>query len=763
MAVNFPVSIQLPAISELDGNNGFIVPGLNPRDLTGAQVSTVGDFNGDGITDLIVGAPGQRGSDGTFGVGLAHVVFGRTTDVPPVIDLSSLDGTNGVSIEGLGNIDEFGGALDGAGDFNDDGIADVVVTSARQQTYVIYGDDSFAQGVFEIENLNRNTGFNIVPRANDVAGLGDINGDGVDDLGGGDTNFADRAGAVYTIFGEAGFVAPSEVRLDVSENTIRGVTSDDLDGSTGFLLREQDGDQDDLGGSIDGLGDVNGDGVDDFIVAEGDSQAYVIFGRSDRFPGQVDTSELNGQNGFVIEGDISELDLSGAVVSGIGDFNGDGLNDIGIAAPGEGRGNVYIIFGSNDRFDASIDPRLLTREQGFNIDPTGDFDFGFGNALSGGGDFNNDGFSDIAIGQSLGRPGLLNAGRVFVVFGTSDTVPANAQLDTLIASNGTAVNGDETDGFFGGTLDLTGDVNGDGFGDLIVGKPGQRVDGGAFVFFGKSGNQAPNAENDEAQVLVGGTISINVLINDSDADGDGLRIEDLGDPANGGVAVTDDDEIRYTPDAGFTGTDSFTYTVSDGNGGTSTAEVEVSVEPFSFFNMPPVDQVSAIYVGYFGRAPDSAGRDFGVTDLNEDVSQGQSPAATAEEMASGFRFSEEAQSIFPFLDPTVSQDSSQAQIQAFVEDVFGNLFNRTLDGAGAEFWVGEIEDRLDSGQNIGDVIVDVMAGATGGDVPTLQNKIEVANAYTNDVSSFEVEESVQIIGAVDDTQDSVEQALGRIE
>jgi len=151
-----------------------------------------------------------------------------------------------------------------------------------------------------------------------------------------------------------------------------------------------------------------------------------------------------------------------------------------------------------------------------------------------------------------------------------------------------------------------------------------------------------------------------------------------------------------------------------------------------------------------------------VADLNAGLSQGRSPAATAQEMASDFRFSDEAQGIYPFLDPAVSQNASAAQIDDFVGDVFDNLFNRTPEAAGLDFWTGEIQERLGSGQTIGDVIVDVMTGAGGDDVTTLQNKIEVANAYTNQASTSQADESVQLVGSVDATQASVDQALSQI-
>ena len=275
-------------------------------------------------------------------------------------------------------------------------------------------------------------------------------------------------------------------------------------------------------------------------------------------------------------------------------------------------------------------------------------------------------------------------------------------------------------------------------------------------------NQPPVASDDQASTSPGTAVTVDVLANDTDPDGDTQSVASVTNPANGTTSITPDDEVRYTPADGFTGQDSFSYTVSDGNSGTDTTLVSVMVESFQFFQMPEVDQVAAVYVGYFGRAPDSAGRDFWLSDLNDSVAQGVSPAATAEEMASGFRFSDEAQDIYPFLDPAVSQRASGTQVDAFVDDVFDNLFNRNPDEAGKDFWTGEIQARLSAGETIGDVIVDVMAGASGDDVRTLQNKIHVANNYTDTISNFNAEDSVGIVGSVGNTEESVSQALAQI-
>ncbi|MGV6850797.1 MAG: Ig-like domain-containing protein [bacterium] len=90
-------------------------------------------------------------------------------------------------------------------------------------------------------------------------------------------------------------------------------------------------------------------------------------------------------------------------------------------------------------------------------------------------------------------------------------------------------------------------------------------------------NSSPSANNDSATTAHGESISINVLANDSDSDGDSLTITAVGNPANG-TAVTSNGNILYTPDLGFSGEDTFSYTISDGNQGQDSATVSVSVE-----------------------------------------------------------------------------------------------------------------------------------------------------------------------------------------
>ena len=90
-------------------------------------------------------------------------------------------------------------------------------------------------------------------------------------------------------------------------------------------------------------------------------------------------------------------------------------------------------------------------------------------------------------------------------------------------------------------------------------------------------NSAPDADNDSASTTADQSVTVDVLANDDDADGDGLTIESVDGPANGSASVNGDGSITYTPDDSFVGSDSFSYTVSDGNGGSDSATVSVDV------------------------------------------------------------------------------------------------------------------------------------------------------------------------------------------
>ena len=563
------------ALSVLDGTNGFTLFGIDPLDRSGRSVSSAGDVNGDGYDDLIIGAPGAD-PGGKDSAGETYVVYGGASapDTDGMLDLSALDGTNGFTLSGIDRFDASGHSVSSAGDVNGDGYDDLIIGARGAdpngdrsgETYVVYGGASApgTDGALDLSALDGTNGFTLNgidvrdESGYSVSSAGDVNGDGYDDLVIG-ARLADpnegRSGETYVIYG--GAVAPgAEGELVLS----------DLDGTNGFVLNGIDP-NDFSGVSVSSAGDVNGDGYDDLIIGargadpggkNSPGETYVIYGGMPRTGGVRDLSALDGTNGFTLTG-IDARDDSGFSVSSAGDVNGDGYDDLIIGARGadpngDRSGETYVIYGGahGPGVDGVLDLSALDGTNGFTI--TGiDLVDQSGYSVSSAGDVNGDGYDDLIIGAFGADPDGNRSGETYVVYGGASAPGADGvlALSDLDSTSGLILNGVDRGDDSGFSVSSAGDVNGDGYDDLIIGAPradpnGDRS-GETYVVYGgandndvifTSPNSASVAEKPDAGRVVYTAAA-------RDADGDVVTYSLSGTDADLFTIDADTGEVRF--------------------------------------------------------------------------------------------------------------------------------------------------------------------------------------------------------------------------
>ncbi|WP_146132112.1 FG-GAP-like repeat-containing protein [Pleurocapsa sp. CCALA 161] len=451
------MAISLSDLNNANGKNGLIIPGKTEGDRLGEAVTSAGDINGDGIDDLVVTAPNagipNTNEDSYYDSdrrGQAYVVFGARNSKNSQLDLNSLNGSNGFSVSGVDAANQLGSAVS-TGDINGDGIDDLVLSApGAGQTVSRYG-----------------------------------------------YSYSENNGEAYVIFGtRKGFNADFNLQS--------------LDGSNGFILKGIDA-SDLLGSAVTSAGDINGDGIDDLAVSatgggrpvtnrngftqsDRRGEVYILLGKKNGFDARINLFNLNGSNGFIVDGKDAN-DSLGSALSNAGDINGDSIDDLVIGASNAGnvlnspfadgdsdqRGEIYVVFGSkkfNSRF--SVGDRFTFTGVGIEDN--------LGTAVTNAGDLNGDGIDDLVLGAANASVDgeYTQEGQVYVLFGRQDGFGTQFNLNSLNGNNGFSLAGVDTGDGLGNAVSA-GDFNGDGIDDLLVGasSAGQDNRGAAYVVYGK--------------------------------------------------------------------------------------------------------------------------------------------------------------------------------------------------------------------------------------------------------------------------------------
>ncbi|MBP7149085.1 MAG: FG-GAP repeat protein [Acidobacteria bacterium] len=517
--------------SGLDAAAAWTSEANQPNAQFGSAVAAAGDVNGDGYADAIVGAPLFDDAEADEGRALVYHGSALGLQLSPAL-----------AIEPDQPGAQLGTAVAPAGDINGDGFADVAVgaplfdgTLADEGRVLAFRGS--AGGVVATAYFVRDGGEAGAHFGAALGPAGDVDGDG----------FAELA---------AGLPRKDGTGTDDGQALVFGGAGDGPSPTAAWSAKgNQPGSY--FGYSCAGAGDVNGDGYSDVLVS-----AYLYDG------GQVDEGKVHAYYGsagglppapsWTVEGNVAG-GFFGACAVGAGDVNGDGYADVLISSPGygngeTGEGRILVFPGSPAGLATtpawSFESNQVNAHLGVSASPAGDtngdgyadviaaapfFDdthadegrayvfFGsptgpgkmpawtshprqaladFGRSVAGAGDVNSDGYADIAVGARNFDAGQRDEGSVFVYHGGPDGPSAAPDwtADSNVAFSS-----------FGGAVGAAGDVNGDGFADLVVGAStfsnGQTSEGRAFVYLGSASGlgAAPawTAESDQANASFG--------------------------------------------------------------------------------------------------------------------------------------------------------------------------------------------------------------------------------------------------------------------
>ncbi|MBN1887178.1 MAG: FG-GAP repeat protein [Thermoflexales bacterium] len=466
----------------------------------GYSVGAAGDVNGDGYTDVIVGA--YKYSGGQWSEGRAYVYHGSPTGL-----------SEAAWTAGSGQADaELGYSVGTAEDVNGDGYADVIVGAPyydgglynEGKAHVYHG---MAGGLDTTAGWTATGGQAGAYFGFSAASAGDVNGDGYADVIVGaelydvaGPPFLENAGRAFVYHG-----GPAGLTAGAADWTASG-----------------DKAYADFGGAVGTAGDVNGDGYADVIVGaptrDAEQAGSDMLGAAYAYYGSP--AGLEPDPGWFVEGEGAGSVYLGISAGTAGDVNGDGYTDVIVGARGyAGQGKVYVYHGAGGGLDTTANWTALGEQVGAN----------FGHSAGSAGDVNGDGYADVIVGANrydvAGSPALTDAGKVYVYHGGPAGLLAGGPAWTMV--------GEQAEAYLGNSAGTAGDVNGDGYADVVVGAPlysnGQVDEGRAYVYHGSASGLPVAAawfgESDQAGAYLG--LSVGTA---GDVNGDGYADVIVGAP-----------------------------------------------------------------------------------------------------------------------------------------------------------------------------------------------------------------------------------------
>jgi hypothetical protein len=448
----------------------------------GLSVTSAGDVNGDGYSDVVVGAPYY--DNGQTDEGASFVYHGSA---------SGISTTAAATVESNQANSLFGISTASAGDVNGDGYSDVIVGAYQYDNgqtdegaaFVYHGAASgistTAAVTLESNQASANMGYS-------VASAGDVNGDGYSDVIVGAYNYDNGQtdeGAAFVYHGSAS---------GISTTAVATVESNQVSGYMGY--------------SVASAGDVNGDGYSDVIVGA----ALYDNGQTDEgaaFVYHGSASGISTTAAATVESNQASANL-GVSVASAGDVNGDGYSDVIVGSSSYDNGQTnegaaFVYHGSASGISTTAAVTLECNQASANM----------GVSAASAGDVNGDGYSDVIVGANNYDNGQTDEGAAFIYHGSASGISTTAAA--TLESN-------QTNALMAVSVASAGDVNGDGYHDVIVGAifydNGQTDEGAAFVYHGSasgiSTTAAVSVESNQASANMGVSVA-----SAGDVNGDG--------------------------------------------------------------------------------------------------------------------------------------------------------------------------------------------------------------------------------------------------